>query len=342
LLERGMLPDALLRRGVRRLCRQRIDLLNAASRVGESSQDTLLATMDAGPIALVPEIANKQHYELPPEFFGHFLGPRRKYSCCFWEYETSSLIDAEAAALRVTCQRAGVVDGMDLLDLGCGWGSLTLWLLEHYPNCRVTAVSNSSPQREYIYAAAVNSGWADRLRLITVDMNHFRTTARFDRILSIEMFEHMRNYRRLLANIAGWLRPEGKLFVHIFCHRQQPYVFETDGRDDWMGRLFFTGGLMPSADLLQRFGDHLSVTRNWTWNGRHYGKTSAAWLERFDAQADSLLPILRSVYGREAKAWYYRWRTFLVVCAEFFALRDGREWFVSHYLLEPTERTASR
>lgn len=290
-----------------------------------------------GPIAPVPDKANEQHYEVPAEFFTHVLGKHRKYSCCYWDSTTNSLDDAEEAALRISCERAEIEDGMRVLELGCGWGSLSLYIAERFRNCQVTAVSNSRSQREFITTEAARRGFDRQLEVITADMNSFQPPGRYDRIMSIEMFEHMRNHRELLRRIAQWMTQEGRLFVHIFCHRNLAYAFSDNGPADWMSRHFFTGGMMPSDDLLARYSEHLQIARQWAWNGEHYRKTSDAWVERIDANRDRLIPIMRQVYGpRDARLWLQRWRMLFMAGAELFGYDGGNEWFVSHYLLEPS------
>jgi cyclopropane-fatty-acyl-phospholipid synthase len=330
-VERGLVPDAWTRAAIRRMCRQRLN------ESGPAEQEFAEA-MRRGPIAPLPHKANDQHYELPAEFFTAVLGPRRKYSCCLWPDGTTTLAEAEDAALAETCRRAEFADGQEILELGCGWGSLSLWMAERYPRCRITAVSNSSTQRAYIESLAKVRGISN-VRVITADMNSFSPSqgvahAGFDRIISIEMFEHMRNYEQLLARIATWLRPEGKLFVHLFCHRERPYEFAREGEANWMGRHFFSGGIMPSANLIRRFDRDLTVVQDWHWNGRHYHRTAEAWLANLDARLDAVIAILRQAYGREdARRWLMRWRVFFLAVSEMFAYGRGEEWFVAHYLL---------
>lgn len=333
LIESGWAPDWATRAGIRTLCRRREDSLVIGEDVDPTTR--FLQAIQAEPIAVATEEANEQHYELPPEFFSAFLGPRRKYSCCYWPEGAANLEQAEEASLRQVCQRAELRDGMDVLELGCGWGSLSLWILEHYPNCRVTAVSNSRPQREYIEGQAASRGWSDRLQVITCDMNEFQgATQGYDRVLSLEMFEHMRNHRQLLGRIRQWLREDGKLFVHIFCHKDTPYLFETQGASNWMGRYFFTGGMMPSYDLLTRFPDEMKLQQRWVVNGEEYSRTLEAWLTQFDRNRETIDPILEDVYGADDLIrWRARWRVFLMACSELFAYDNGEKWFVGHYLM---------
>jgi len=335
-VELGLVPDTLTRMAIRRLCRVRLrELRNEPGGKLDASRLAFLESMRSGPIALVPEKANQQHYELPPEFFAAVLGPRRKYSCCYFPSDRTTLSEAEDAALAVTCQRADIADGQQILELGCGWGSLSLWMAERFPNSRITAVSNSAPQRHFIEAEALSRGLTN-LRVITCDMNSFSPGEQtFDRVVSVEMFEHMRNYDRLLKCIASWLRRDGKLFIHIFCHRSLSYPFDTDGAANWMGRHFFTGGIMPSVDLLNQFNHSLTVSQQYSWSGRHYQRTAEAWLANLDARREDVLPILAAVYGTNAaRRWLNRWRMFFLAVAELFGFAGGDEWFVSHYVLE--------
>jgi cyclopropane-fatty-acyl-phospholipid synthase len=292
--------------------------------------------MDEGPIAVATAAANDQHYEVPAEFFRLVLGPHLKYSCCLWPDGVDSLAEAEAAMLALTCERAGIEDGMRILDLGCGWGSLAVWLAEHYPASQVLAVSNSHGQRAFIIERARAKGLLN-LEVRTADLNDFAPAERFDRIVSVEMFEHMRNYRRLLARVASWLTPRGRLFLHVFCHREHPYFFEDKGPSDWMTRHFFTGGLMPTEDLLARVQDDLEICDRWRVDGRHYEKTLLAWLARLDAERDRVEELFAEVYGgpQEALIWRNRWRIFFLACAELFGFRGGSEWLVSHTLWQP-------
>jgi cyclopropane-fatty-acyl-phospholipid synthase len=282
--------------------------------------------------------ANEQHYEVPSAFFEQVLGPRRKYSCCYWPNDVTDLDGAEEAALRLTCERADLADGQTILDLGCGWGSLSLWMAEHLHGARIVAISNSSSQRRYIEAQAAARGLTN-LSVVTADMNAFDSAERFDRVVSLEMFEHMRNWRTLFRRIHGWLRPGGRFFMHVFCHRDTPYLFEDNGEDDWMSRHFFTGGMMPSDDLALRFQDRLSLVRQWRWCGLHYEKTANAWLTNMDSRRDAILPILAECYGADqADLWWQRWRLFFMACAETFGYDGGERWWVSHYLFERSER----
>lgn len=336
--ERGMLPDSMIRNGIRKLCAKRIEQCVPRDEAGQESARARFADqMREGPVAPVPEAANAQHYEVPESFFGFALGHQRKYSGCFWPEGCTSLDQAEDASLAATCERAEIEDGMSILELGCGWGSLTLWMGEHYPNAHITAVSNSASQRAYINAQAKQRG-LDNIDVITCDMNDFQTDQRFDRAVSVEMFEHMRNYEVLLARVASWLKPDGKLFVHIFAHQSGAYAFETEGADNWMGRYFFTGGIMPAQQLMHEFDANMRVGQEWVWDGTHYQKTSEAWLENLDRNKDQVIALFsESMAKAEAKKMYHRWRIFFLACAETFGYQNGQQWIIAHYLLEPVQ-----
>lgn len=331
--EKGYVPDSLIRWGIRRLCAERLRQQSASGPTVQEFADM----MRSSPVAPVPEKANQQHYEVPPEFFEAALGSRLKYSCCEWNEGTTDLDQAEEAALACTCERAELENGQEILELGCGWGSLSLWMAEQFPDSKILAVSNSAPQRQFIEGRAVERGLSN-LRVVTCDMNDFSTTHKFDRVVSVEMFEHMRNYEILLGRIAGWLNSNGKLFVHIFCHQKYGYPFETNDSADWMAQHFFTGGIMPNFKVFEQFQEDMKTSTSWSWHGTHYEKTANAWLANMDASRDKLMPILESTYGREvAQMWFQRWRIFFMACAELWGYDDGREWFVGHYLLEPVQ-----
>ena len=321
LAERGLVPLPALRIGIRRLLAKR--LLEAAQ---DPNVSAFSAHLKESAIAVLPEKANEQHYEVPADFFELTLGPNLKYSSAYWPEGTASLSEAEEAMLRLTVQRADLADGQEILELGCGWGSLTLHMAQRFPNARITAVSNSAPQRRFIEARAPQN-----VRVITADMNDLRLQKRFDRIVSVEMFEHMRNYRDLLHRICGWMKPDARLFVHVFCHRDYAYPFETEGDDNWMGRYFFTGGIMPSFDLFQYFDNDLFIEKDWRVSGTHYERTARAWRENLEEQRDPVMSVLKKTHGGEADRWFHRWRLFFLACEELFGYRGGSEWLVAHY-----------
>jgi cyclopropane-fatty-acyl-phospholipid synthase len=331
--ETGLVPDSVIRAGIRRLLESKRREIRAGDvEHAAGVLNSFVQLMDGSPVALVPELANEQHYEVPAAFFAAVMGEHLKYSCCYWPEGVDSLTAAERAALAQTCERAGIRDGMRVLDLGCGWGSLSLWIAGHYPHCEVVSVSNSTSQREFIAGRAAERGLAN-IDVRVCDMNDFEAPGRFDRVVSIEMFEHMRNYRELFRRIGRWLTPEGRFFMHVFCHASTPYEFVDRGPTDWMSRFFFSGGMMPSADLPLRFADHLSIERRWHWNGRHYARTCNTWLEKMDANRKAIMPVLAACYGDDdASLWWQRWRMFFMACAELFDYRGGTEWYVGHYL----------
>ncbi|MGB4812131.1 MAG: cyclopropane-fatty-acyl-phospholipid synthase family protein [Methylophilaceae bacterium] len=335
LAEKGLIPDSLIRAGIRKLVHTRLDEINATNcETGASNFSDFIAAMNIAQIAPVPELANAQHYEVPEEFFFFCLGKNRKYSSCFWKPETETLEDAEVLALQQTCEHADIKDGQHILELGCGWGSLSLWMALHYPNSQITGVSNSNSQREFITSMAKSLG-VTNLNVITADMNVFEAPTTYDRIVSVEMFEHMRNYKTLYGKVARWLKPQGKFFKHIFVHRNTPYCFEVQGDDDWMSQYFFSGGIMPSDDLPLVFQDDLRFVERWRWDGSHYQKTANAWLANMDTNAEAITPILTAAYGAQnVTQWRNRWRIFYMACAELFGYNNGQEWWVSHYLFE--------
>ncbi|MCA9168033.1 MAG: class I SAM-dependent methyltransferase [Planctomycetales bacterium] len=339
LAERGLVPDSLIRVGIRRLLAKRL------REIENTDISDFVRMISASPLAVATDSANQQHYEVPAAFFESVLGPRLKYSCGLFHERNTTLAESEEAMLQLTCERAEIEDGMRVLELGCGWGSLTLWLAEHYPNCQITAVSNSASQRRYIEDRAANSQ-LQNVTVVTADMRDFSTTATFDRIISVEMFEHLRNYQDVFRRVAPWLSADGKLFAHIFCHRSTPYLFESDGTANWMGRHFFTGGMMPSEHLFAHFDAHLGIDKQWRVSGMHYWRTCEQWLANADRNRQQILTCFqRDLTPSEARITLQRWRIFFLACAELFRYNGGAEWFVAHYLFDvvgPRERANSK
>ena len=335
IVDSGLVPEPLLRAGIRAVCAMRLRQERRSVEDEQARHEALVAELRGSEIAIETAAANVQHYEVPPALFQAVLGPHLKYSSCYWPDGVHTLGDAEAAMLALTAERAELVDGQDVLDLGCGWGSFSLWAAARYPASRFTAVSNSKPQKAFIEAQASARGIAN-LTVKTADVRTLLLAARsYDRVVSIEMFEHMRNYELLLRRIADWLRPDGKLFVHVFAHRHHAYPFEDAGGADWMAREFFTGGIMPSAQLLHHFQDDLQLDAEWHLAGTHYARTAEAWYENLMAKRRDVLEILAGTYGAEAARRFQRWRVFFLACAELFGYRGGREWIVAHYRFAP-------
>lgn len=330
--ERAPLSDSMTLAGIDFLCGRTKRKLAATP---ADTERAFTQTMGHFPIATHTDEANRQHYEVPAEFFSLVLGPQRKYSCCHYPTPDTTLAEAESHALAKTVAHAAIEDGMSILELGCGWGSLSLYLAEHFPNSRITSVSNSASQRDYILRLAAERGLTN-LAVITCDMNDFSTDERFDRVVSVEMFEHMSNWRDLLARVRGWVKPDGKLFLHIFTHRSRSYRFDHDDPADWIAHHFFTGGIMPAHDLPHRFGDLFQVDDEWRWSGTHYQRTAMDWLANFDREIDRIKPILSSVYGKDATLWQRRWRLFFLATAGLFGHDNGDVWGVGHYLLAPS------
>ena len=331
LAEKGIIPDYFIRQGIVRNCENRLNNENVSNTEKVSSKkQSWIQQMKESPIALVPEKANEQHYEVPPAFFENVLGKHLKYSSGYWPDGVNSLDESEESMLELSFERAQLADGDSILELGCGWGSLTCYMASKLPNSKITAVSNSKDQKEHILNRCKNQG-LDNIEVITADMNDFETENKYDRVVSIEMFEHMRNYKKLLSKISSWLHDDGKLFIHIFTHQSVVYPFENQGEADWMAREFFSGGMMPSHDLLLHFQNDLIIEDVWRMSGTHYEKTSLAWVDKMDANKDIVMKIFSETYGDDAKLWFQRWRIFFMSCEKLFGYNNGSEWGVSHY-----------
>lgn len=333
LIESGKVPDQAIRAAIRHLSKKRLaqegrfDPALAAQRYME-----VLQILQHSDIAIETDKANEQHYELPTEFFQAVLGKRLKYSASLFNSNKTTLDQAEELALASYCERAQLKDGQDILEIGCGWGSLSLWMAEHYPNANIIVVSNSATQRVYIQEQARLKQF-DNLSVITCDVNVLELAAEsFDRVVSVEMFEHVRNYQKLFEKISTWLKPEGLLLCHIFCHRFLHYPFEVKNEFDWMSKYFFSGGLMPAASTFLHFQDHLQLEQHWQWSGTAYERTANAWLENMDRNVNMLKPVFEKTYGKDAAAWWQRWRIFFMACAELFGYEKGQEWVIGHFL----------
>ncbi len=334
LLATGIFPDALIRWHVRGLCRQRIEDDQRLNSNRESFLADFVKQLEGQLIALQPDVANLQHYEVSTAFFIKVLGKRMKYSSCFWpdEIQDDDLDRAEEAMLALTCARAGIENGMDVLELGCGWGSLSLYMAEHFPGSQITAVSNSATQKAFIDQKIQEKGFGN-LNIITADMNNFAIDRQFDRVVSVEMFEHMRNWGALLSRIKNWLKADGRLFIHIFTYDGKPYLYDGDDPSDWMAYNFFAGGMMPCPELPYQFSDIFQVIEYWNIPGTHYQKTLEAWLRKMDARKAELFPLFRKEYGTDAVKFWNHWRVFFMSCAEVFGYKEGKNWSVGHYLM---------
>lgn len=332
--ERVPLPDLVIRAGIQQLCAR------TALKLAECNAETdavFAREMATRAVAEHADAANMQHYEVPAAFFALVLGPNRKYSSCFYKEQATTLQEAEEEALRQTVEHADLRDGQSILELGCGWGSLSLWIARQFPNARITAVSNSHSQRAYIEARAAERGYPN-LRVVTRDMNVFQSEQKFDRIVSVEMFEHMMNWRELMTRIHSWLAPDGRFFMHIFTHRAGTYLFDRSDKEDWIAQHFFTGGVMPSHSLIRQYRDIFTVEKEWAWSGTQYARTATDWLANFDRQRDAIEQIFRPVYGRDTALWMRRWRWFFLATQGLFGFADGSEWGVSHYRMAAINR----
>ena len=330
--ERVPLPDVVIRTAIQHLCSRTATRLSGHSVADDSA---FAGKMMLRPIAEHADAANAQHYEVPSAFFADVLGPNRKYSSCFYKTAATTLQEAEEEALRQTVEHADLADGQTILELGCGWGSLSLWMARQFPSARITAVSNSHSQRDHVQEQARLRG-LHNLRVVTADMNEFAPDGQFDRIVSVEMFEHMMNWRKLMTRVQSWLAPGGRFFMHIFTHRAGTYLFDNANRDDWIAQHFFTGGLMPSHHLVRQYADLFTIEKEWCWSGTHYQRTANDWLANFDRNRDRIEATLYKVYGGETALWMRRWRWFFLATSGLFGYADGSEWGVSHYRMKAT------
>lgn len=339
LLATDLVPEPIIRFGIRRMLAQKLREEASPSAAAEQQKiASFVQELQNMPIAVETDAANKQHYEVPTAFYQLVLGPRLKYSCALWSDETKTLEQAEIAMLDLYIERAGIANGQTILELGCGWGSLSLYLAERFPESRVTGLSNSATQKQFIDSRAKELGLTN-LTILTANIVHFDTTEKFDRILSIEMFEHMKNYKLLLSKVRRWLKDDGQLFIHIFTHKKYAYHYINRDGNDWLTEYFFTGGTMPSDDLLTYFDEDMKVDRQWVVNGKHYSRTSQEWLRNMYKNSDAVKALFRQVYGQEYIKWYAWWKLFFLACAELWGYADGNEWIVSHYLMRPVSST---
>jgi cyclopropane-fatty-acyl-phospholipid synthase len=330
-IEKGYLPDVVVRAGIRKLLKQRLqeEMVDDVEACDQRYKN-FLAEIKTSAMAIETDKANEQHYEIDADFYQYVLGAKRKYSSCYYP-DNINLDQAEIAMLDLYAQRGQFVDGQGILELGCGWGSITLYLAEKFPNSKITAVSNSNSQREFIMSQAESRGF-EHVNVITCDINELKLGQTFDRVISIEMFEHVRNYQNLFENIATWLKDDGKMFVHVFCHRYLMYPFIAEGDDNWMAKHFFSGGQMPAADTFYHFQQQLKVEQRWLVSGQHYEKTANHWLANMDNNKNQIQTIFERSYGKDAKLWFQRWRIFFMSCAELFGHDQGNQWLVAHYL----------
>lgn len=338
LIENGKMPDFITRAGIRKLLSERLDSLRFSTE--EAHQNYIHQYVDSlkkFPLAVMTKEANEQHYEVPTKYYDFCLGRHKKYSSCFWDKNTTTLEEAEQLSLDISIDHAQIQDGMSILELGCGWGSLSLELARRFPNSKIVSVSNSKTQKTYIDNEAKIRGFTN-LEIKTLDLsqkeNYHFDGENFDRVMSIEMMEHLRNYQDFFNLISKRMKPNAKFFIHIFTHKESPYLFETEGEDNWMGKYFFSGGQMPSINLFEYFNNDLVVQEKWYWNGEHYQRTLEEWLNRMDQNEEEVMKLFKETYGSEyAVTWFNRWRIFYMSCAELFGFNHGKEWGVTHYLL---------
>lgn len=332
LLERGLIPDPVIRVGIRGLLKDKLqEERDLQQKFGDKRLESFIKQLNESPIAVNTREANEQHYEVPTDFFQCVLGKHMKYSCGYWPEGVKTLDASEESMLDLTVTHAHLSDGQKVLELGCGWGSLTLYMAARFPRSKIVGVSNSATQREYILRQA-KARHLNNVRIITADMNAFAIDEKFDRVVSVEMFEHMRNYQKLLQKVADFLNDDGMLFVHIFTHKEFSYLYDEKDKHDWIAKYFFTGGIMPSNDLLLGFQDKVRLQARWFFNGSHYQKTSEAWLKNMERNRKQILPILKSVYGAQYRKWWVYWKVFFMSCAELWGYSNGEEWMVCHYL----------